>query len=124
MVYAAERAQSGWKASHEATTDDPEDLGYEPLSASKTGEADADCRRQTWARLLVNVYEAHAQRSIRWFASSADLKRGLSPLSTAISEYRSGRVLHVERRAHPHYRRFSSASLAVWATRDAESRDQ
>ena len=65
MAYVVERALSGWKASHEAATDDPEDLGFEPLSASETIEVDADCRKQAWARLLTKVYDGYAPRSIR-----------------------------------------------------------
>ena len=45
MAYVVERAPSGWNASHGAATDDPEDLGFEPLSASETVKADADCRK-------------------------------------------------------------------------------
>ena len=35
---------------HMVTTKDPEDLGFEPLSASETVEVDAHCRRQAWVR--------------------------------------------------------------------------
>ena len=57
MAYVIERAPSGWKASHEVATDDPEGLSFEPLSASETVKVDADCRKQAWARLLAKVYE-------------------------------------------------------------------
>ena len=57
MAYIVERAPSGWKASHEVATDDPGDLGFEPLSESETVEVDADWRKQAWARLMANVYE-------------------------------------------------------------------
>ena len=40
-----------------AATKDSEDLGFEPLSASRTIEDDTDCRRHPWARILVKVYE-------------------------------------------------------------------
>ena len=65
MTYVVERAPSGWKASHEVATDDPEGLGFEPLSESETVEVDADCRKQSWARLLAKVYDGYAPRSIR-----------------------------------------------------------
>jgi hypothetical protein len=74
MTYVMERAPSGWKASHEVATDDPEELGFEPLSESRTVEVDADCRKQACARLLAKVYEAHAQRSTRLSAQSVDHK--------------------------------------------------
>ncbi len=57
MAYVVERAPSRWKASHEVATDNPGDLGFEPLSASETIEVDAACRKQAWARLLAKVYE-------------------------------------------------------------------
>ena len=74
MAYIAERAPNGWKASHEVTTDDTVDLGFEPLSASETVEVDADCRKQAWARLLTKVYDGYAPRSIRLSAPNADPK--------------------------------------------------
>ena len=57
MTHVVERAPSGWKASREVVADGPEDLGFEPLSASETVEVDADYRKQAWARLLAKVYE-------------------------------------------------------------------
>ena len=57
MAYVVERAPNGWKALCEVVADDPEDLGFEPLSASETVEVDADYRKQAWARLLAKVYE-------------------------------------------------------------------
>jgi hypothetical protein len=60
MAYVVERAPGRLKASREVATDDPGDLGFEPLSESETVEVDADCRKQAWARLLAKVYEAHA----------------------------------------------------------------
>ena len=74
MAYVVERAPNGWKASHEVVADDPEDLGFEPLSASESVEVDVDSRKQAWARLLAKVYEAHAHRSTRLFVPSADPK--------------------------------------------------
>ena len=71
MAYVVERAPGGWKASREAATDDPEDLGFEPLSASETVEVDADCRKQAWAGLLTKVYDGYAPRSIRLSAPNA-----------------------------------------------------
>ena len=57
MASVVERAPNGWKALREVVADDPEDLGFEPLSASETVEVDADYRKQAWARLLAKVYE-------------------------------------------------------------------
>jgi hypothetical protein len=57
MAHVVERAPNGWKASHVVATEDPGDLGFEPLSVSATVEVDADCRKQAWARLLSKVYE-------------------------------------------------------------------
>jgi hypothetical protein len=74
MAYVVERAPNGWKASHEVAADNPEELGFEPLSESETVEVDADCRKQAWARLLAKVYEAHAQRSTRLSVPSVDPK--------------------------------------------------
>ena len=50
MAYVVKRAPLGWKASREVATDDPNDLGFEPLSESETVEVDTNCRKQAWGR--------------------------------------------------------------------------
>ena len=43
MTYIVERASSGWKASHEVATENPEGLGLDPQLETETVEVDSAC---------------------------------------------------------------------------------